>query len=174
MTLKLVVLRGFLWDLTEHPKGWSDCWRPCAQTYVTAACFKLLFWNFLEAMGECVHRRILIRRVKGGLQWAFLLYVHKHAMYGLCCLAETSPRSSLALQALTHSYQEKKRPFCWLEVSNNILTSVQQFKMNYSAHRSCYLSSQHISAHLLLSVHGGDIIDASGKGAHGLGVGFGP
>lgn len=82
-------------------------------------------------------------------------------MYGLCCLPETSPRSSLALQTVTHSYQEKKRSFCWLEISNNILTSVQQFKMNYSAHRSCCLSSQHISAHLLLSVRGGDTIDAS-------------
>lgn len=40
------------------------------QTYVTMPCFELLFWNFLKAMGECIHRRILMG-VKGGLKWSF-------------------------------------------------------------------------------------------------------
>lgn len=92
----------------------------------------------------------------------------------ICCLAETPPSLSLVLLGVTRSHREKQHPSCWLEISNNILTSAQQFKMNYSAHRSCWWSSQHISAHLLLSVLGGDITGASGKGAHGLGVDFGP
>lgn len=144
------------------------------QTYVSAACFKLFFWNFF---GVRVWVYPLENPIKQSKRCSItsILIVHLQACHiWFCCLAETSPRSSLALQALTDLYQEKKRPFCWLEISNNILTSVQQFKMNYSAHRSCLLSSQHISAHLLLSFRGGDIIDASRNWAHGLGVGFGP
>lgn len=127
--------------------------------------------------GGCVHKKLLIRRAKGDVWWAFENLI-------LCSQMGFAPQDLLSgwdipqiVSSVTESDTlasgEAVPPFCWLEISNNILTSVQQFKMNYSAHRSCFWSSQRISAHLLLSVRDGDATGASGSGAHGLGVGFG-
>lgn len=44
VTLKLFVLRGFLWDPIGNPMGWDGCGTSC--TCIATRCFNLIFWNF--------------------------------------------------------------------------------------------------------------------------------